>query len=92
METQRRKKRELCRKMTRVDVFVFILLISSIVNKNHKTKEQNGDTETNVIDSWDFIYYWRYPKYKMILFKSKTQKQMSWDFIHYWREKKYTRS
>ena len=78
------KDMDKCHGNTDTNVVGFYLLLDM-------SKEQNGDTEINVIDSWDFIYYWIYPKYKMILFKSKTQKQMSWDFIHYWREKKYTR-
>jgi hypothetical protein len=55
------KDMDKCHGNTDTNVVGFYLLLDM-------SKEQNGDTETNVIDSWDFIYYWRYPKYKMILF------------------------
>jgi hypothetical protein len=58
------KDMDKCHGNTDTNVVRFYLLLDM-------SKEQNGDTETNDIDSWDFIYYWRYPNYKMILFKSR---------------------
>ena len=44
------KDMDKCHGNTDTNVVGFYLLLDM-------SKEQNGDTETNVIDSWDFIYY-----------------------------------